>query len=293
MPQWLRCRLDAGMPQAWTVLALAGVGAGWPVWPWLLDRLSWYGEALSGLAALAGAAAVTLVQPREPEPRRLLPLAVLALPWCLYVLAYDVLPPLLRASLVLLGCGIAVHVRCIGRLPGPAVLGLLVLATPLIPSLQFLFGYPARIVAATLSQPLLWAAGLSAVREGAALALGDRLIQVDPACSGIRMFWTALFLALVLAGWRGLSVGRLALLLLGAGLATLVANAIRIAALVQLDCLAETSAAAVPSGGVPTLAAFGVDPAAPWLHDGVGLVAFAGLALTVALMAERLRRCPD
>jgi exosortase/archaeosortase family protein len=87
------------------------------------------------------------------------------------------------------------------------VIALLVLSLPLVASLDFFAGYPLRLAAAELGRGMLWIVGIEAERNGVLLVHCGRLVGIDPPCAGIRMLWTACFLAAVLAvrmrlSWR-------------------------------------------------------------------------------------------
>src|SRR5262249_56914005 len=81
--------------------------------------------------------------------------------------------------------------------PPVAFWGLVALALPVLPSLQFTLGYPMRVVSATLSVGLLQAHGLMVARQGTFLVWRGELIQFDAPCSGVNMLWAGLLLTLM------------------------------------------------------------------------------------------------
>ena len=145
----------------------------------------------------------------------------------------------------------------VGRLP---VLGLAVLALPLIASLQFYAGYPLRVVTAEASRWLL-APWFAVVREGSSLNVNGVLVIVDAPCSGVQMAWAGYFTACAVALWAGRRDRDFALRLPLVGAAVLVGNVLRNSVLVALE--------AGPG-------------AAPWLHEAVGLVALAAVCALIA-----------
>jgi exosortase/archaeosortase family protein len=155
------------------------------------------------------------------------------------------------------------------------VIALLVLSLPLVASLDFFAGYPLRLAAAELGRGLLWIVGIEAERNGVLLLHCGRLVGIDPACAGVRMLWTACFLAAVLAVRMRLSWRR-TLGLLGIAIASVVAgNGLR-AALVFLP---EAGRVHWPE----------------WMHPGVGLLVHGLVLGGVFFAAARLdrlgRRC--
>lgn len=158
-----------------------------------------------------------------------------------------------------------------GFWPDPAVAALFVLGLPGVAMLQFYFGYPLRAFCAILAVPVLNGAGFQVVREGVMLVWQGQAIGVDVPCSGIRMGWTALFLALAGAGFYGLGWWRTgAAALVALGLAVL-ANALRVVALFGVVALGWSERAG--------------------LHAGIGVVLFvllaAGLVAGLRLLKPR------
>ena len=114
------------------------------------------------------------------------------------------------------------------------VLGLAVLALPLIASLQFYAGYPLRVVTAEASRWLLspWFAVL---REGSSLNVNGLLVIVDAPCSGVQMAWAGYFTACAVALLKGIGNRAFALRLPAVSVAVLAGNVVRNALLVGLE----------------------------------------------------------
>ena len=152
----------------------------------------------------------------------------------------------------------------VGR--GP-VLGLAVLALPLIASLQFYAGYPLRVLTAEASRWLL-APWFAVVREGSSLSVNGVLVIVDAPCSGVQMAWAGYFTACAVALWAGRSDRAFALRLPLVGAAVLVGNVLRNSVLVALQASGHG--------------------ALPGVHEGVGLAALAAVCGVIAMgMAAR------
>lgn len=255
------------------ILLVAQAAAFWPVWRWVAARLGDGGEAI----ALAACAAALLVSPRAGDGVAAAGAPLGLAIWLTLAYAGSVLagPPVLRAMVA--GCALLATWSAWrwGTRPHPAAIGLMLLALPVLPTAQFVLGFPLRVAAGELAAQLLSLAGLGVVREGVALRLGDRLVAIDAPCSGVNMLWTALLLALVLAALGRCSLGRTALLGAAATVLAVTGNAVRAASLF----LTESGVLALP-------AAWADASSHQVLHQGLGIVAFA-LALAPLLWLHR------
>ena len=132
--------------------------------------------------------------------------------------AYPFLPAMIRA-LVMIAAIICVS----GLWKKPGIVCLLVLALPWTASLDFVLGYPLRLLTSVNTALLLETVGTEVTRSGVRLLYQGRVVGVDPACSGMNMLWsTGLLTALLAAAyslrWRGLfPLGAVALALALAG----------------------------------------------------------------------------
>lgn len=146
---------------------------------------------------------------------------------------------------------------------------LLYLALPVIPSLQFYGGYPLRALVAGVSAPLLRLGGFAVIREGACLNWDGQLIWIDAPCSGIRMLWVGLYLTCTLAFIYELRFVKKMLALSIAVLVIISGNIFRSVGLFYLEA--------------------GVVENRAWVHDFVGVAAFALVAVTIVVVIQRLR----
>ncbi len=254
-------RLPAGAWLALQALALL------PAWAWMARRLADGSDDPLGVLALAGLAWLVVQHRRalraSPALRWLGLATVLTLA---ATLSRASLPPLLAsllAVLALASCLLAFLPRQVAAVP---VLGLAVLALPLLSSLQFYAGYPLRVLTAEASRWLL-APAFTVAREGSTLLVDGRLVIVDAPCSGVQMVWLGYATACAVALWARQSDRTVLARLPGVGLAVLAGNIVRNSLLVA----AEGAGRPLPA----------------WGHEVLGL---AVLAAVCGLIARRMQQ---
>jgi len=251
----------------------------WPVWRWYVHRLNDQSDEAWGIVALVTAAAFAFWPKREsgsdvarsafPAPPRLMLPATLLL--C-YSLSYHFLPPLPRASIAVTAVAATVSAMRFGRRLHLGVWGLLLLALPVVASLQFYLGFPMRAVVAKLAAPMLQINGFAVVAEGASLNWNGDPILIDAPCSGVKMLWTGFYLTCALACYYKLNAKRTSLACAAALAAIIIGNTFRAAALFYV----ESGAADLP---LPD-----------WTHEGVGVVVFASTAIAIAWLAMTINQ---
>ncbi len=258
-------------PVRLTLLLAAQCLAFWPVGRWYVARTLDGSDEPWGILALA-AALVFIVRDARVNCGRgsLLMPAMLTL---FYACTYPLTPPLVRAMIAVTAVAASVRALC-GRNIHPGSWGLMLLSLPVMASLQFYAGYPLRWVVGHGMAALLRLVWITVSVEGACLAWGTRSIAVDAPCSGVRMLWAGMLLALCLACLCGLSRrGTLALVLLALPI-VVAGNILRASALFFLEA--------------------GFVSAPPWVHPGIGIVTFAltGLLIIRALpRRQEVRAC--
>lgn len=268
------CRPVLVPPLGWLALQALAL---WPHGRWIAQRLRDGSDDPLGLAALAVLAVLVL---RLAPRLRLQPV----LPWLGASLGFTLgataalvsLPPLVAALLAALAMACALAAWLPPDAPRAPLAGLLVLALPLVASLQFYAGFPLRAVTAQLSAWGLQAVGIDAARSGASMTVSGQLVIVDAPCSGVQMAWLAYFCACAVAAIGGARDNRFLTRLPGVGLLVLAGNVVRNTVLVALE--------ARPQG------------LAPWAHEVIGLAALAAVcAAVVALMKapRRAARLPE
>ncbi len=258
------CRPSYLSPLGWLgVQALALWPHGW----WIVRRVSDGSDDPLGLAALGvlllalwRAAARLRIAPHTGWLAAAVALSVAA------NLALFVLPPLVAALVAALGLAAGLCAWLRPEVPRLPFAGLLLLALPLVASLQYYGGYPLRVLTAQLSAWALQLAGIAAEPSGAAMTVRGQLVIVDAPCSGVQMVWMAYFCACAFAAFVALRDGDLLRRLPFVGAIVLAGNVARNSVLVALESRPQ-----------------GLDPA---LHEAIGV---AALGLVCAAVVALLR----
>ncbi|MBX3606604.1 MAG: exosortase Q [Piscinibacter sp.] len=265
-PPAVACRPSYLSPLGWLALQLLAL---WPHGVWLLRRVQDGSDDPLGLAAIA--LLVLLLVPLAPRlrvaPRTGWLAAAMGLT-ALSSLGLFVAPPLACALLAALALAAGLAAWLPETAPRAPLAGLLVLALPLVASLQYYAGYPLRVLTAQASAWLLQAAGLAAERAGTTMFVQGRQVIVDAPCSGVQLAWMAYFCACAASALTGRGDASFLRRLPLVGALVLAGNVLRNAVLVALEARPQ-----------------GLDPA---LHEAIGLAALAGVAAAVlAVMRQR------
>jgi exosortase/archaeosortase family protein len=135
--------------------------------------------------------------------------------------------------------------------------------------LSFYLGYPLRVAVGGVTAAMLQMNGFAVVREGTLLVWNGQQVAVDAPCSGIKMLWTGAFLSCALAAFQQLDTKRTLMLGLLALLIVMAANVLRSTALfyIEVGILREAQPA----------------------HAAIGVIMFVFAAVSIALVAARLR----
>lgn len=187
----------------------------------------------------------------------------------IYILAYHHTFMLLRAIIALTVLGIVFSRRLKGRIIDVSVFGLLFLSLPAIPTAQFYFGYPLRVIVAKSSSALLGMLSYDVSSSGTSIFWDGKCISVDAPCSGIRMLYAGVLLVLLLGYFRNLSLKGLCLLALAGTVAVIFGNVVRATVLF----FTETG-----------IVAFGRD----FLHTAIGISVFIWIAAGIYVISEWL-----
>lgn len=241
----------------------------WDAWRLLALRIE---DGVGMVMALALAAACIWGVARADAEQRV-PAVRLATLLALYAVAAVTGPALLQIGAAVLALAFVAW-RGAPELPRMPLAGLVLLALPVLPTLDFLLAWPLRRISAMLTVAMLQLNGVEARLQGVAMDWHGKQLLFDGPCSGVRMLWASLLLASLLALVRGYDPLRYARTLAAAVAVTVVANAVRAASLFYV----ENGLVAAGQG--------------PWLHEAVGLVAFALLAVGLVAVSPAHRRSP-
>jgi exosortase/archaeosortase family protein len=179
------------------------------------------------------------------------------------------LPPLAAAAVGMLALGMFIGYALPQR-PRAPLIALLMLALPVIASLQFYLGFPLRAFTAQAVALLLGAAGLDASAAGASILFQGNTILVDAPCAGIGMLWVGSYTAALLSYLQRAASARTALNALAAALLVLAAN------------IARNGALFFPGAGLVHWPA--------WSHEAIGLAAFALAIVPLVVFIHRTRQ---
>ncbi len=259
------------------MLLLLQIAAFWPVWMWYAKRMA-AGNPDDQWCLLAAVTAIALMLMERRAVRR--PDAIAARVWLLptglmllYAATFHWLPPMLRAVIAVVAIGVtASHLLLRKPLPS-AIAGMLLLALPMIPLLQFYLGYPLRVVVGAVTAPLLQLSGLPVIRVGTGLDWNGQLISIDAPCSGIRMLWAGLFLLFAVAWFYRLTASKTLLAALISLVMIVTGNILRASALFYLE-------AGIVQWPIRANLA----------HDGVGIVTFIFTSIGIVVGVHWLQR---
>ena len=248
----------------------------WDGWRWYFHRV-WSApeEAASLVLTITFLGAIRVVRrPESASPQRD-SLAAFTTLLALYAASYMFLPPIGRAAIAISTTLFCLHVIAFGERPPAAFWGLAALAMPVLPSLQFMLGYPMRIVSAALAVGLLQAQGLAVSRQGTFMVWRDEMIQFDAPCSGVNMLWAGLLLTFMGCVALRLDAMKVILAVGSALVLAIVCNVLRASSLFYVEA-----------------GLIGQAPA--WWHQGIGIAAFTlSAAVTLRFLAVlRYREIP-
>jgi hypothetical protein len=139
------------------------------------------------LAFLGYSAAQSLRQHKGYFEFSLWPVAVMLVVYGLSFLLP--IPSIIRTAIALVTVSMVIYGLFFGKHPPLSFWPLIVISLPVVPSLQFYLGYPARYISASLTVPLLQMQGLAVTQSGTNLVWQNQMLQFDAPCSGVTMLW--------------------------------------------------------------------------------------------------------
>jgi exosortase len=179
------------------------------------------------------------------------------------------LPALVRAGLGVSALALTLAAVLDRSRPLLPLWALLLLALPVVSSLQFYLGYPLRAFTAWASAGTLGVVGLAVTPVGASLQWQGQTVLVDAPCSGVHMLWVGMFLTSLLSYLQRAHALRFAL------------NAALSLAVVVLGNVLRNTLLFVKEAQIVLLPG--------WTHAATGLGAFL---LTAAVIATLVRWRP-
>jgi exosortase/archaeosortase family protein len=260
------------------IVLLATAIAFLPVGSWVVQRTFDGSDEPWGLVAL-----VTLMfygwSRRDKLPGWTCALLSNSLMPSVLMLAYAVsqwfCPMLVRAllSVSIIACFIAAAAGDRSRLR-VSHWALLVMSLPLLPSLHFFLGYPLRVAVAHTVASLVGVSGVTV--DGTGLLYQGHLVAIDSPCSGVRMLWSSVYLALALSCFYRHSNKQTLLIGALAVAAAFTGNVMRAGSLLYGYHLASIAPReyVVQHGGYSEF---------PYFHDVIGASSF--LLVVAALLA--------
>jgi exosortase/archaeosortase family protein len=241
----------------------------WDAWRLLAGR---FGDGLSAvpLALVGLAVAAPAIRRIVAGEARPVPLDWLSLALAGYVAATLAGPALPGAAVAVVTIALLCRHVAGGALPWPPLVGLALLALPVLPSLDFYLAYPMRLAGSALAAAMLRLNGIAVGVEGVALSWNGSLLLFDAACSGVRMLWAGLLLVSAVALAAGFGLRRYAQAIVIAVVIAIAGNAVRASSLFYVE-----NGFAGPLRG-------------PAVHEAVGLISFLMLAVaTLFCVAPR------
>ena len=251
------------------VLLVGLVLALWPHWIYMARRMVDGSDEPWGILALA---TVLVLVARDRAALSVPTRSVLVASAALAVAAAAanlVLPDLAAAAVAMLALALFLVHALPGR-PATPLVALVLLALPVVASLQFYLGFPLRVFTAHAATLVLALAGVEANAAGAAILHHGTTVLVDAPCAGIGMLWIGSYTAALLSYLARADGARTATNAVAAALLVLAANVARNAALF------------FPEAGLVQWPA--------WSHEAIGLAALALAVVPIVLITSRPSR---
>jgi len=247
----------------------------WHSWQWYFTRVNSSPEEAIGLLGIflfmffwAGQ---TMSRNKLMHKFSLWPIALLLV---IYSLSFLLpIPSIIRAAVAFLTLFIIIYWASFGCHPPTSFWLLVLISLPVVPSLQFYLGYPARYISASLTVPLLQLNGVSVSQNGTYLLWQDQTLQFDAPCSGVTMLWAGLLVTLFISLIYRFSFFKTSMAIVVASIFVLLGNVLRASSLFYL----ETGTISLEQ---------------PWLHEGVGVSAFLLVVAAIVMTLSRLQHWP-
>lgn len=252
----------------WSVLFLQ-ILAYWQAFHWYIKRVEFAPEEAASLLIIIGLLVFLAFEQLEKTKQHyhfsLWPLIIILI---IYIALYPLLPSLFKAGLAIISLLLTLYLFTFGNNPPLAFWGMILLSLPVVPSLQFILGYPARLISASLTVPILQINGFAVSQQGTYLIFQEKMLQFDAPCSGVTMLWASLLLTFIYAFIQRFNFWQLSLALIICTLFTLIGNVFRASSLFLLEFYSD----------------------AQWQHEAVGVMAFILMAYFLILTLNILKK---
>lgn len=237
----------------------------WPIYCWFVERT--IDRSDEGWGVLAMITLGYFILTRRNQANFYISWGTL-LTLLIYIASFHFLPPLGHA--IVFAFLLCASIRFHGLGFHPAVSALLILSLPILPTVQFVFGYPLRVAIGTISCVLLKVIGFNVVRSGALLEYGRKAVFIDAPCSGIRMLWMGSYLVACICLANSVSRRNSYLLFVTSFCLMFFANVIRSIYLFSLEI-------SLPQG-------------AKAFHEPLGLLLFLGTSVVIGALATWMKQ---
>jgi Transmembrane exosortase (Exosortase_EpsH) len=229
----LVARIDRLPSMCWPLLVAL---AAWPSVVWTGRRLiDSAGDRLGIVALCALMLALWHARLRFDRPPRVALLCIAATLVFATNLAPDALPDALRALIA--ACAVTTALASVADRDETIApyAGMLLLALPLMASIDFHAGYPLRLLTAESSRWLLSLADWEVARVGSTVTVDGHFVQAAATSSGAHLAWVGAFIACVVAWMLRVPSVALVMRLPLIAVATLVVNIARNTLLIAAD----------------------------------------------------------
>jgi exosortase/archaeosortase family protein len=254
-------------------IVLIPIAGYWHIWQWYFNRVKSSPEEAIGLLAMFAFmlfwCLLTISRRHALFKFSLWPISLLLV---IYSLSFFLpIPSIVKSAVAFLTLFLTIYWASFGTHPPVSFCGLVLISLPVVPSLQFYLGYPARYISAGATVPLLQLNGFSVSQNATNLVWNNQLLQFDAPCSGVTMLWAGLLVTLFLSFVYRFSLFKTGVAIFVACLFVLFGNVLRGSSLFYLE-----------TGVIPYKA--------PWLHEGIGVGAFAFVAIGIIVTLSKFHQ---
>ncbi len=250
------------------LIILIQIGAFWPVWKWFYINFNDpSGNTWGVLPLLTAVVFLISTKPADffDEKSLYIPTGLCVL----YCAVFYISPPSIIAIIAIITVSSTAVIFFLNKKFHPALSGLFLLSLPVMPSLQFYFGYPLRVTSGMLAVPLLQLSGFPVILDGTLLNMNGILVSIDAPCSGIKMMWAGFYLAMTLSCFHRLSPLKTCGMALLALPVIIFGNTIRTTGLF----FAESGIIQLPE----------------WSHSVIGMITFILISFAILFIAGRFK----